>query len=108
MPTKDEQAIRKVVADFAATWNAHDMNAFGELFAPNADFSVITGKLLKGRGEIESYHAELQSQLYKDSRLVWVPVDLRFLRRDVALAHVSSVQNTLTSGPPVVQTAVPK
>src|ERR1044071_8147489 len=128
---KDEQAIRKILSDFAATWNANDMGAFGQLFAPDADLVDITGKLLKGRSEIQAYHSDLTARLYKGSRLVWIPADIRFLKRDVALAHVSteisfnegkdkrtsfalvvltkqggrwsiaSVQNTLTGGAPV-------
>jgi uncharacterized protein (TIGR02246 family) len=136
--SEDDQAVRKIISDFAATWNAHDMQAFGRLFAENADFVVVTGKFLRGRAEIQSYHSELTNQLYKDSHLVWNPVDVRFLGPDVALAHVSteisynqgrdkrtssalvvlmkegprwsiaSVQNTLTSGPPAAPSAAPK
>jgi ketosteroid isomerase-like protein len=54
---KDELAVRKILSDFAATWNANDMGAFGQLFATDADFVVITGKLLKGRSEIQGYHS---------------------------------------------------
>jgi uncharacterized protein (TIGR02246 family) len=136
--SEDEHAVRTIVSDFATTWNAHDMQAFGQLFAENADFVVITGKLLKGRAEIQSYHSELTKQLYKDSHLVWNPVDVRFLGPEVALAHVSteisfnegrdkrtssalvvltkegprwsiaSVQNTLTSGSPAAPSTAPK
>ena len=137
-PSQDEQAIRKVLAAFPSTWNAHDMDAFGKLFAPDADFVVITGKHLRGRKEIQSYHTDLTAQLYRDSRLAWTPTDIRLIRPDVALAHVAtqisynegkekrtsfalivltkdsgkwsitSVQNTLTGGSAVTHFAPPE
>lgn len=137
-PSQDEQAIRQVLAAFPATWNAHEMDAFGKLFAPGADFVVITGKHLTGRKEIQAYHTDLTSKLYRDSRLAWTPTDVRLIRPDVALAHVStqisynegkekrtsfalivltkdkgkwliaSVQNTLTGGPSVTHFAPPE
>lgn len=126
---EDQEAIRRVIAAFPDAWNRHDMKAVAQLFAEDADFVVVTGKLLGGRREIETYHAELQKTAYKDSRLAWNPVKVRLLRPDVAIAHVATeitynqekrtsvatlvfskhgrdwlieaLQNTLTSGPPV-------
>jgi hypothetical protein len=43
-----EQAVRRVVADFAEAINRGDAKAFAALFAEDADFVVITGKSLKG------------------------------------------------------------
>jgi hypothetical protein len=44
MPSaKDEQAIRKLVADFADAWNKHDSHAFAETFAEDADFTNVCG-----------------------------------------------------------------
>ncbi len=34
----DAQDVRNVIAAFAMAWNSHDMDAFGRLFAPDADF----------------------------------------------------------------------
>ncbi len=126
----DEESIRALLCDFAATWNARDMGAFGRLFSPDADFVTITGNRLKGRADIQSYHTDLSAQVYKDSHLSWIPEDVRLVRPDVAVAHVSteiafnqgrdrrtslalvvlskqggrwwieSLQNTLTGGPP--------
>ena len=36
--SNDEGDVRQVVSGFAETWNHHDMEAFGRLFAPDADF----------------------------------------------------------------------
>jgi len=59
----DEQAVRKVVNDFAETWNRHDMNALGALFAPNADFVNVGGLWWRGRQEIQTRHAFLHAAI---------------------------------------------
>lgn len=127
----DEAAVRQVIAALPAAWNGYNMAAFGELFTPDADYVVITGRRLVGRDEIQRYHAELLSQLYKGSHLESAPTSTRFLGPDVALAQVvsevtfnggkdkrqgaalyvlarqggrwriASVHNTLAGGPPV-------
>ena len=127
----EEEAIRKVITDFVEAINRSDIKAFSALFTDDADFVVITGKYLKGRNEIVTYHAALFSGFFKGSHLDITSVAVRFLRPDVAVARVATkrtedegkeirtsfpmfvlamqgqkwliaaVQNTLTSGPAV-------
>src|SRR5207248_11491805 len=85
----DEQAIRQVVAGFVESWNRNDMHAFAGYCAPDADYVVITGRHLKGREEIEKYHAQLLNGQYKGSKLAGNPESLRFLKPDVAIGHVA-------------------
>jgi uncharacterized protein (TIGR02246 family) len=89
---QDEQAIRKVMSDFVDDVNRHDSVAFGKLLAADAEFVVITGEYLKGRSEVERYHARIwaTSKNFKDSHLTWTPLNVRFLDTDVAVAHVSA------------------
>lgn len=89
---QDEQAIRKVMSDFVDDVNRHDSVAFGKLLAADAEFVVITGEYLKGRSEVEKYHARIwaASNNFKDSHLTWTPLNVRFLDTDVAVAHVSA------------------
>jgi ketosteroid isomerase-like protein len=98
--------VRDVVAGFATTWNRHDMNAFGRLFAPDADFVNVAGDLWLGRQTIQAQHAYSHGAIpvdspgfsaedqrfhgiFRNSTLKFDSVDVRFLRRDVAVAHVS-------------------
>ena len=53
----ESEDVRKAVAGFATTWNAHDMDAFGKLFAPDADFVNVGGSLSVGRQDIQLHHA---------------------------------------------------
>ena len=86
-----EESVIQVLGEFVTAWNDRNMEAFGNLFSPSADFVVLTGKMLKGRDEIQSYHTGLITVgPYKDSRLAWTVTDVRFLRADVALAHVDT------------------
>ena len=101
----DVEDVRNVVAAFATTWNNHDMDAFGKLFAPDADFVNVAGVRWVGRQEIQLRHAfahgtipensvpddnPLYYGIFKHSTLTFVHSDVRFLRKDVALAHVNS------------------
>ena len=71
------------------SWNRHDVKAFAQLFASDADFVNIGGKHMKGRNEIESHHATIHEGHYRDSYLTANTLSLRFLRSDVAIAHVA-------------------
>jgi uncharacterized protein (TIGR02246 family) len=134
----DEQAVRKVVVDFAEAINRGDAKAFAALFRDDADFVVITGKYLKGRNEIVTYHSGLFTGGFQGSHLDVTSVAIRFLRPDVAVARVATkrtanggkemrtsfpmfvltnqsqswliaaAQNTLTSGPPIPPVGAPK
>ena len=84
---KEEAAVRGVVSNFAESWNRPGMPGFSDLFTDDADFVVITGKWLKGRTEIVSYHKNLLETLYKGSHLAPDAVTIRFLHPDVAVAH---------------------
>jgi hypothetical protein len=58
-PRGTEETVRQVPGEFVTAWNDRNMQAFGNLFSPSADFVVVTGKMLKGRDEIQSYHTGL-------------------------------------------------
>jgi uncharacterized protein (TIGR02246 family) len=133
----EEPAVRKVVADLAEAINRGNSEAFAALFTEDADFVVITGKYLKGRNEIVTYHAGLFTGSFKGSHLDVTSVAIRFLRPDVAVARVATkraedggkemrtsfpmlvltkegkswliaaAQNTLTSGTPIPPVGAP-
>jgi uncharacterized protein (TIGR02246 family) len=102
----DEEAVRKVVNGFAETWNRHDMNMRGALFTPDADFVNIYGTHWRGRESIQLNHAFLHGAIPADSAGVTLPksaygiykasnttlkqVDVRFLRKDVAVVHAQN------------------
>jgi uncharacterized protein (TIGR02246 family) len=102
----DAGGVRNVVAEVAATWNRHDLHAFGKLFAPDADFVNVAGVLWTGRQSIQAQHAYSHGAIpadsagfseedrryygiFKNSTLKFDQIDVRFLRQEVAIAHAN-------------------
>ena len=98
----DVDDVRNVVAAFATSWNQHDMDAFGSLFAPDADFVNVRGVRWMGRQEIQLRHAWSHGAIpensipgenvayygiFRQSTMKFLHLDVRFLRHDVALAR---------------------
>ena len=99
---RDEEAVRVAVSRFAEAWNRHDMDAFGALFTPDADFVNVTGQLWKGRQEIQRRHAYTHGAIsreavteaatanygiFKSSTYQFDRIDVRILRANLAIAH---------------------
>ncbi len=101
----DAENVRNVVAGFATSWDRHDMDAFGKLFAPDAEFVNVAGDLWTGRQSIQAQHAYAHGVIpvdspgftdadrpyygiFKGSTMKFDQIDVRFLRNDVAVAHV--------------------
>ncbi len=114
--SNDEEAVRRVVNGFPEAWNRHDMNAYGALFTPDADFVNASGLHWKGRESIQLNTAFLHGAIPADSAGVTLPksaygifktsnwtlkqVDVRFLRKDVAVAHLQiELQGVRTKEP---------
>ncbi|HEY9285169.1 MAG TPA: SgcJ/EcaC family oxidoreductase [Pyrinomonadaceae bacterium] len=85
---QDEAAIRAAIRSVQDGWNAHDGKAFAAPFAADADYVVVNGMYLKGREAIEQGHAQIFSTIYKGSRNAAAVKGVRFIRPDVAVAHV--------------------
>ena len=100
------QDVRTVIAGFATTWNRHDMNAFGKLFAPDAEFVNVAGDLRTGRQSIQAQHAYIHGAIpadssgfsaddrryygiFKNSTPKLERIDVRLLRNGTAIAHVN-------------------
>jgi uncharacterized protein (TIGR02246 family) len=81
---RDQDAIKKVVADFVGAWNKHDAKAFSLTFAEDADFTNVRGISAHGRTEIEKFHAPRFATTFKDTHLTITKVEIRFVRPDVA------------------------
>ncbi|HYP27226.1 MAG TPA: SgcJ/EcaC family oxidoreductase [Blastocatellia bacterium] len=85
---EDEAAIRKIVSRLEGGWNAGDGKAFAAPFAPDADYVVVNGLRIKGRDMIDAGHQNIFNTFYKNSAITPTILSIRFIRDDVALAHV--------------------
>jgi uncharacterized protein (TIGR02246 family) len=86
--SKDEAAIRAVIANLAEAWTKADAKLWGEQFAEDADFTVWTGTYVKGRAAITRGHEELFKNIYPGTKQRLNVRSIRFLRNDVAVVHV--------------------
>ncbi len=87
-PAQDEE-VRAYLEKLIPAWNAHDMKTFASLFAPDADFVNVVGIWWKNRGEIEAAHVATHKTLFKDSRLTGQIASVKWIRPDVAAAHMT-------------------
>jgi uncharacterized protein (TIGR02246 family) len=97
----DQQTDARVLAtttEWVSDWNAHDATALGKLLTPDVDFVLVNGKLLHGRQEFTSVHAQQFAGRYRTSVFQQNgAADLGFIRPDVAVVHwrwsISGVNN---------------
>jgi len=80
-------AVNRVVEAFAEAWNMHDMNAFSELFAEDAEFVNVVGLWWKGRAEIKAAHEFTHQTMFKHSDLSIDEIATRFPVQEIAIAR---------------------
>ena len=85
----DETAMRESVKQMETGWNTKSGALFAKPFAEDADYVVINGSYIKGRAAIEAGHQRIFDTIYKDTTLSLTVKQIRFLRPDVAVVHVS-------------------
>ena len=85
---RDEAEIRDLQARQQEAWNRHDAKAYAALFTDDGDVVNVVGWWWKGRDEIERNLTAAYAVVFRDSTLKIDDVQVRFLARDVAVAHV--------------------
>ena len=85
----DESAMREGVKQMETGWNTKSGALFAKPFAEDADYVVINGMYIKGRAVIETQHQRIFDTIFKDTTLTLTVKQIRFLRPDVAIVHVS-------------------
>ena len=88
----DEAALRENVKQLETGWNTKSGAAFAKPFAEDADYVVINGMYLKGRAAIEAGHQRIFDTIFKDTTISLKVKQIRFLRSDVAVVHVSGAR----------------
>jgi uncharacterized protein (TIGR02246 family) len=83
--------IRKLYADFAAAWNAHDPKKMASFWTLDGDLVEPDGMVAKGRAEVEKHFVDEQATAMKDSELKLVIDSVWFVTGDVALVDGSYV-----------------
>lgn len=86
----DEAALREAVKQMENGWNTKSGALFAKPFADDADYVVINGMYIKGRATIETAHQQIFDTIYKETKISLTVKQIRFLRPDVAVVHVSA------------------
>lgn len=89
MPARvDEQAIRDIARRLEEGWNSGNGQAFAAPFAEDSDYVVVDGRHIKGRPANAEGHQFIFDTIYRGSTNSMEVEDVRFIRPDVAIAHV--------------------
>jgi uncharacterized protein (TIGR02246 family) len=93
----DEDAIRAVIAATTEAFSRHDAKAWVKFCTPDAQLVTVRGESMKGIAAIEKGLATIFQTRGRDVTLKTLDVAVRFIRPDVALAHVTNELSGLLS-----------
>jgi uncharacterized protein (TIGR02246 family) len=83
--SKDDAAIKQIVADFSNGWNTHDAHAMCVSLAEKLEWVNWRGEALGTREAVEKEHAELFSDLYKNSHRTDEVKSINYLNPELAV-----------------------
>ena len=81
-----EAEVRARSQEFAAIWNRHDVKAMAGVWAADGDLINPSGRVAKGRTEVEKLLTEEHSGVMKGTTFTITDMTVRMLKSDVALA----------------------
>lgn len=93
----DEDSIRSVMAATTDAFSRHDPKAWVKFCTPDAQLVTVRGESMKGIAEIEKGLATIFQTRGRNVTLKTLEVAVRFIRPDVALAHVTNELSGLAS-----------
>ena len=86
----DEEAVRKVIVEMTDGFNRHDARASTRMYLPEADLVTVRGERFRGTEEFEKGLASIFTTRAREATHRTLNVSVRFIRPDVALAHVTN------------------
>jgi len=82
----DTEAVRGIVAKVEEVWAANDADGFADVFTEDGTLVLPGGVYMSGREKIRGYFRMGYAGPMKGSRVVGVPVDVKSVTEDVAIA----------------------
>jgi uncharacterized protein (TIGR02246 family) len=83
-----ESAVMELIGRMAGAWQRGDGEAYGALFADDAQYVTAPGERLHGRRAIEESHQRVFDSFFKNTRVGRdYPIQLRVLTPDVVLVE---------------------
>lgn len=86
--TKDESAINSQVDAMVYSWNHHNYDDLKNYTTENTDWVNSVGMWWKGRKESQYAHQIYHNTMFKESVVRKDSVFIKFVTKDVAIAHV--------------------
>ena len=97
----DESAIRTILNQEVATWNAGDAIGYSRPFTADCTFTNIRGMFFKGQKAFEERHVDIFRGEFRGTVLNQDVVSINFVRPDVAIVEtLTTVSNFLGPVPP--------
>jgi uncharacterized protein (TIGR02246 family) len=93
----DEDTIKAVMAATTDAFSRHDAKAWVKFCTPDAQLVTVRGEFMSGVSEIEKGLAMIFQTRGRTVTLKTLRVAVRFIRPDVALAHVTNELSGLVS-----------
>jgi uncharacterized protein (TIGR02246 family) len=93
----DEDSIRAVMAATTDAFSRHDAKAWVKFCTPDAQLVTVRGESMKGIAAIEKGLSTIFQTRGRNVTLKTLEVAVRFIRPDVALAHVTNELSGLLS-----------
>jgi len=88
---RDERAIRDIIENETAGWNADDISSYCRDIGKDVSFTNIRGEFFLGRAAFEKQHETIFKTIFRGTTLQQEIVSIAFVSDDVA------VVDTLTS-----------
>jgi uncharacterized protein (TIGR02246 family) len=85
--SSDETAVRNIIQDEIAAWNAGDAAAFARHFAADGTFTNIRGQFFTGHQDFMERHDFIFKGIYRGTTMKQDVVSLKFVRPDVAVVE---------------------
>ena len=94
---EDEAAIKQVIVAMTEGFNRHDAQAATAMYLADGEFVSARGEMAKGAADVRATLADMFATRLKAATLRTLDVEIRFIRPDVALVHVTNELSGLVS-----------
>ena len=82
---QEEQAVRKLIANYSEAVNSRDASRIAALFAPDGDYQSPQGAISNGRSVIQSDQAKAYGTVMRSAKASFEIKRIRFLAPDVSI-----------------------
>jgi uncharacterized protein (TIGR02246 family) len=93
----DEEAIRRVIVEMTEGFNSHSGRAASRMYTSDARLVTVRGEVMNGQAEIEKGLSAIFATRARNATHQTQNVAIRFLRPDIALAHVTNELSGIVS-----------